>query len=204
VKNTLTTVQSIAAMTRRSAPDAGSAWETFDHRVRGMSKTHDLLTASQWEGASLRDIFTGELDLYQDPLKQRISLRGKPVKVGAKATLALGLAVHELATNAAKYGSLSVPEGRLAVQWTIVTIGGLPHLLIEWSESQGPRVAPPTRRGFGSRLLQRSLGLELGGDLKLTYEPSGLRCVITFPLHSVEEAVEDSGLATTNVLPFAR
>jgi PAS domain S-box-containing protein len=204
VKNTLATVQSIAVLTRRSSTDTGTAWDTFDHRIRGMSKTHDLLTASKWEGAFLKDILEGELNFYQDSLGKRVQLRGKSVRVGPKATLALGLAVHELATNAAKYGGLSMPHGRLHVRWSIISIGDLPHLLIEWVESGGPPVRPPDRQGFGSRLLQRSLGLELGGDLKLNYEPSGVRCVITFPLHEVDESTKTQSAETTNVLPLRR
>ncbi|MBL0404103.1 PAS domain-containing protein [Microvirga aerilata] len=187
VKNTLATVQSIAAMTARSSADPASAWTTFDARIRGMAKTHDLLTETHWVGASLKDILSNELELYQDSMRQRISLRGSPVSLEPRATLALGLAVHELATNAAKYGALSVPQGRLMVKWVNVRIQGLPHLLIEWVETNGPVVSPPTRQGFGSRLIQRGLAQELGGEIKLNFEPAGLRCVITFPLHRIEE-----------------
>jgi PAS domain S-box-containing protein len=186
VKNTLATVQSVAAMTARSAEDPAEAWKTFDARVRGMAQTHDLLTQSQWTSALLRDILAGELDFYQDTMRQRVFLHGNPVQLAPKATLALGLAVHELATNAAKYGALSVPEGRLSVRWAVVKIDGYPHLLIEWVESNGPPVAPPKRQGFGSRLIHRGLTQELGGDIKLTFEPSGVRCVITFPLQEVD------------------
>jgi two-component sensor histidine kinase len=150
-----------------------------------MARTQDLLTASHWEGALLRDVLAGELEPYQDTMRQRIALRGNPVTLGPEATLALSLAVHELATNAAKYGSLSVPAGKLVVRWRTVMLESLPQLLIEWAESGGPAVVPPTREGFGSRLIQRGLAQDLDGEIKLNYSPTGLICVITFPLHRV-------------------
>ncbi|HEY8381514.1 MAG TPA: HWE histidine kinase domain-containing protein [Microvirga sp.] len=189
VKNTLATVQSIAAMTARSSSDPAQAWETFEARIHGMAKTHNLLTQSQWEGAPLEDILTAELDPYQDMHKQRVLLHGKSVMLGPRAALAIGLATHELATNAAKYGALSNDRGRLAVRWTIVRIGGLPHILVEWAETGGPAVTKPSREGFGSRLI-RSLARELAGEIKLNYEPIGLRCVLTFPLMDDAESVE--------------
>ena len=185
VKNILATVQSIAAMTFRSSSDPKASLETFNARLIGMSKTQDLLTASQWEGASVRDILEAELDHYQDIMRQRIALRGKPVTLGPQATLAFSLAVHELATNAVKYGSLSAPQGRLVVRWRTVMIEALPHLLIEWAESGGPPVVAPTRQGFGTRLIQRGLAQDLGGTIKLNFASAGLLCVITFPLHRV-------------------
>ena len=185
VKNTLAVVQSIARMTFRSSANPEAALEAFSARLHGMARTQDLLTASHWEGAALRDILAGELDPYQDIMRQRIALRGNPVTLGSEATLALSLAVHELATNAAKYGSLSVPNGKLVVRWRTVSIESLPHLLIEWAESGGPPVVAPVRQGFGSRLIQRGLAQDLDGDIKLNFSSTGLICVITFPLHRV-------------------
>lgn len=188
VKNTLATVQAMATMTFRPPCDPDVARETFVGRILGMAKTHDLLTATQWEGASLRDLLLAELGPYQDLHGKRVHLRGKPVMLGTQATLALGLAVHELATNASKYGALSVPEGRLSVRWRTVRIEGEPHLLIEWAESNGPPVTPPTRQGFGSRLIQRGLAQDLGGEIKLNFAAAGLFCVITFPLNQVVDS----------------
>ena len=185
VKNALAVVQSIATLTFRSTADPRAALDAFNARLQGMARTQDLLTASQWEGASLRDLLAGELDPYQDIMRQRIALRGNPVILGAPATLAMSLAIHELATNAAKYGSLSVPNGKLVVRWRTVKIEDLPHLLVEWAESGGPPVVAPTRQGFGSRLIQRGLAQDLDGDIKMNFSPTGLICVITFPLHKV-------------------
>lgn len=191
VKNTLATVQSVAAMTRRAA-EAGDphAWDAFMGRLQGLAKTHDLLTNTSWNGALLQDVLKSELDPYQDPLRQRIRLRGPQVNLQPSAVLALGLAVHELATNAVKYGSLSNHDGRLTVMWAVTTGPGPALLLVEWVETGGPRVKKPDRQGFGTKLIQRGLAQQLGGEIKLDFSPSGVRCVITFPLESVAVALE--------------
>ncbi|MGO4388344.1 sensor histidine kinase [Microvirga sp. 2YAF29] len=186
VKNTLATVQSVASMTRRSAQQGDpAAWETFMGRIQGLAKTHDLLTASQWQGALLSDVLNNELEPYQDSMRQRIRLRGPKVNLQPSAVLALGLATHEMATNATKYGSLSSPEGRINVMWAVTPALNPPVLIVEWVESGGPRVMPPAREGFGTKLIQRGLAQQLGGEIKLDFRPEGIRCVITFPLQSV-------------------
>jgi two-component sensor histidine kinase/PAS domain-containing protein len=191
VKNTLATVQSVAAMTRRAA-EAGdpNAWDAFMGRLQGLAKTHDLLTSTSWSGALLEDVLRSELDPFQDPLRQRIRLRGPRVNLQPSAVLALGLAIHELATNAVKYGSLSADEGRLTVMWAVTGGPGPALLLVEWTESGGPRVTPPKRQGFGTKLIQRGLAQQLGGDIKLDFAPAGIRCVVTFPVESVVVALD--------------
>ncbi|WP_230530457.1 sensor histidine kinase [Microvirga roseola] len=194
VKNTLATVQSVASLTRRSADKGGpDAWDAFLGRIQGLAKTHDLLTATHWTGASLEDVLKNELDPYQDPLRQRIRLRGPRVNLQPSAVLALGLAIHELATNANKYGSLSVSEGRVSVMWAVTTGSNPPTLLVEWVESGGPHVKPPERQGFGTKLIQRGLAQQLGGEIKLDFAPAGIRCVISFPLKSVAVDLDEAG-----------
>ncbi|MEZ0169073.1 sensor histidine kinase [Microvirga sp. TS319] len=186
VKNTLATVQSVATMTRRAAEQGDEgAWDAFMGRVQGLAKTHDLLTATQWQGASLEDVLRSELDPYQDAMRQRIRLRGPRVNLQPGAVLALGLAIHELATNATKYGSLTLPEGRVSVMWAVALSLSPPVLIVEWVESGGPPVTPPRRQGFGTRLIQRGLAQQLGGEIKLDFQPEGIRCVITFPVKAV-------------------
>ena len=185
VKNTLATVQSVASLTRRSAENGDpKAWDAFLSRLQGLAKTNDLLTSASWKGALLRDVLRNELDPYQDLLRQRIRLRGPEIELKPGAVLALGLAIHEMATNATKYGSLSSTEGRVSVMWAI-TGGSNPLLLVEWVESGGPPVKPPERQGFGTKLIQRGLAQQLGGEIKLDFAPTGVRCVITFPLQAV-------------------
>ncbi|WP_262030658.1 sensor histidine kinase [Microvirga sp. Mcv34] len=186
VKNTLATVQSIASLTRRSADNSDpAAWNAFMDRLHGMAKTHDLLTATHWQGALLEDVLKNELEPYQDGMRQRIRLRGPRINLQPGAVLALGLAVHELATNAVKYGSLSVPDGKVHVMWAVTSGSGQPALLVEWVESGGPLVKKPERQGFGSKLIQRGLAQQLGGEIKLDFAPAGIRCVITFPISTM-------------------
>jgi two-component sensor histidine kinase len=154
-------------------------------RLQGLASTNDLLTATNWNGALLDDVLRSELDPYQDASKSRIDLRGPRVNLQPSAVLALGLAIHELATNAAKYGSLSDPRGRVSVMWALTTSTNSPSLLVEWVESGGPPVRPPQREGFGTKLIKRGLAQQLGGELKLEFPPSGARCVITFPVANV-------------------
>ena len=186
VKNTLATVQSVASMTRRAAEQGDpGAWDAFLGRLQGLAKTHDLLTATQWQGALLEDVLKNELDPYQDTMRQRIRLRGPKVNLQPSAVLALGLAIHELATNATKYGSLSAPEGKVNVMWAVAPSLNPPVLIVEWVESGGPPVVPPKRQGFGTKLIQRGLAQQLGGDIKLDFQTAGIRCVITFPIKNV-------------------
>jgi PAS domain S-box-containing protein len=186
VKNTLATVQSVASMTRRSAQqDDSGAWDAFMGRIQGLAKTHDLLTESQWQGALLSDVLNNELEPYQDTMRQRIRLRGPTVSLQPSAVLALGLAIHELATNASKYGSLSAPDGKVNVMWALTPALTPPLLIVEWVESGGPHVTPPARQGFGTKLIQRGLAQQLGGEIKLDFRPDGIRCIITFPVQGV-------------------
>lgn len=175
VKNTLATIQAISAQTLRTAPDLPSAREALDRRICSMAKAHDLLTLRAWTGANLTDIVMRAFDAFTPA---QVEMSGAAVEVSPKQALALSLALHELATNAAKYGALSRPEGRVRVQWGVQE--GM--LRLEWQESGGPPVAPPSKKGFGSRLLEELVASDLGGDTKLNYNVSGVRCSITATL----------------------
>jgi len=194
VKNTLATVQSIARMTHRSRGVPDDVWLAFSHRIEGLAKTHNLLTASNWEGANLHDILASELEPYQDRLRQRIRLRGPRVFLNARGVLAFGLALHELATNAAKYGSLSVEGGHLAVTWNVRSEESGRILHLEWVERNGPPVTPPTREGFGTRLLERVLATQGRACVKIEYLPEGLRFTAEIPLQPRTEAESDPNL----------
>jgi two-component sensor histidine kinase/PAS domain-containing protein len=175
VKNTLATIQAITAQTLRSASDLPSARQAVEHRIRAMAQAHDLLTMRDWTGADLKDVVKRTLDTFA-PAQMKMS--GIAVDVSPKHTLALSLALHELATNATKYGALSRPEGRVCVEW-----GAQDGLLrVNWEESGGPIVAPPVKKGFGSRLLEDLLVRDLGGATELNFCASGLRCSITAAL----------------------
>ena len=179
VKNTLATVQSLAWQSLRQDQSPLAARERFESRLIALSRTHDLLTHSSWEGATLKDVIAVELDPYQRDGGSGVDLHGPELRLNPRTTLALGLLFHELATNAAKYGALSVPEGHIEVVWE--AMGDAGPLRIEWRETGGPPVGPPERTGFGSRLVHQTVTRELGGRVRLDFEPTGLRCVLEIP-----------------------
>jgi len=178
VKNTLATVQSIVIQTMRAAADLPSARESIEDRVQSLARAHDLLTAENWSGADLTETIERALEPFRPSDSARLVIEGPPVRLAPRQALALSMAMHELATNAAKYGALTQPEGRVRIAWTVTD--GVLHL--RWTEEGGPAVTPPTQRGFGSRLLESGLAGELGGSARLAYEPTGLVCEIIAPL----------------------
>src|SRR4029079_1107997 len=169
VKNTLASIQAITALTLRGARDLPSAAEALDHRIRSMAQAHDLLTLRAWTGANLTDVVARAVEAFTPA---QVKMSGNAVDISPKHALALSLALHELATNATKYGALSRSEGRVSVQWNVHD--GTLHL--DWDESDGPPVARPTHKGFGSRLLEELVIHDLGGETKLSYDESGVRC----------------------------
>ncbi|MGX7707400.1 sensor histidine kinase [Methylobacterium sp. Gmos1] len=181
VKNTLATVQSMARQTARSAASLADFTGSFEARLLAMSQTHNVLTANHWEGAGLRGILSAELEPYAGGRADRIRLEGPPVSLTPAVALPLGMAIHELATNAAKYGALSVGTGQVAVEWRLDPQAGAETLSLSWRESGGPPVAPPTRTGFGTRLIRTSLERELAGEVRLDYAETGLVCRIAVP-----------------------
>jgi two-component sensor histidine kinase len=176
VKNTLFTVQSLARQSLGRPADTPGL-QAFNERIMALARAHDLLTQSVWEGADLKAILEETLEPYQD----RTILAGPSVDLTPNAALALSMVFHELGTNAVKYGALSAPEGAVTVVWH-VDPGALHRLTLHWEERGGPPVSPPSRTGFGSRLIAASLKSDLGGDARLDYRPTGLVCVLTLSL----------------------
>jgi len=186
VKNTLATVQSIAAQSLKGVSDVASR-ETLDARLVALSRTHDLLARGSWEGASLRDLLLQELEPYRSEEDARFVVEGPDFALRPNAALALGMAFHELATNAAKYGSLSKPAGRVRVGWDLLRRSELSMLRLKWAETGGPPVETTDRKGFGSILIERGLSLELDCKAELDFAPSGLVCTIEIPLPTGKE-----------------
>lgn len=182
VKNTLATVQSLAMQTLRGAENNELARAMFESRLAALSRAHDLLTNENWEGAGLRDVVERALAPFRPEESGRIAVGGPHVRLTPKQALALSIAIHELATNAVKYGALSNQSGKVAVQWSVAAAPDGGALELTWTESGGPDVAPPARVGFGSRLIQRGLALELGGEARIEYRPAGVVAVITTSL----------------------
>ncbi|HYY85032.1 MAG TPA: PAS domain S-box protein, partial [Beijerinckiaceae bacterium] len=183
VKNTLTTVQSIAWQTFRQNLPPEVARERFEARLLALSRTHNLLNDSKWEGAALGNILIEELQPYGAGERKRFGLQGPYIHLAPRLAVVLGMAFHELTTNAAKYGALSVPTGSVHVTWRVFSPdeGGEPWIRIEWREEGGPPVTPPSRRGFGSRLVSSTVERELAGKLEVRFDPEGLFCAIEVP-----------------------
>jgi two-component sensor histidine kinase len=181
VKNTLATVQSIAVQTLRGSGVAANARDAFSARLLALSRTHDQLSRAGWESADFRSILGEVFAPYQSDGNAQVRLEGRSIRLPPQRALLLAMVMHELATNAAKYGALSVATGALKVTWN-VTNGNGQRLVIEWQETGGPKVKPPQRRGFGSRLAERAIKNELNGAAQIVFAPDGLHCKFEIPL----------------------
>jgi PAS domain S-box-containing protein len=183
VKNTLATVQSIAWQALRKASDPEVIRESIESRLFALSRSHDLLTRDNWEGAGLLDVVNAALEPFgvAGPRAGRFVITGQNIRLTPKATLALGVAFHELATNAAKYGALSDDTGSIQIGWTIEPTTEGNRLILHWQEKDGPPVAPSTRKGFGSQVIERGLAHELEAVVRLDYRADGLICTIDIP-----------------------
>lgn len=183
VKNTLATVQSIVWQAVRKSRDPNDIREAIESRLLALSRSHNLLTGTHWTGASLDELIRGILKPFglDEGRSGRITVAGGDVFLSAKATLALSLTLNELATNAAKYGALSNGTGSVAIGWKIETHALGDRLILTWVEQDGPSVAAPLRKGFGSRIIERGLAYELGGSADLQYRAEGLICIVNIP-----------------------
>ena len=176
VKNTLASIQSIVRQTLRPDETPVHVRERLIDRLLAMSAAHDVLTRESWEGAGLEEIVLQSLAPFVDDQEpDRIMVSGPNLRVGASTALSLALAMHELATNAVKYGALSTPGGKVVVAWDL---GEGERAVLTWTETGGPPVATPERKGFGTRLLDRGLSADLGGQPKLSFEVEGVRAVL--------------------------
>jgi two-component system, chemotaxis family, sensor kinase Cph1 len=185
VKNTLSIIQSLVRFTARSAASLEEFNATLQSRLLTMARVQTLLTQNHWEGLSIRAIIDDELAPFRQAKENACRISGEPVALKPKAALAVSMAIHELATNAAKYGALSAPGGRLRVEWRRRREKGEEHLALSWKESGGPAVAPPTRSGFGRMLIERTMAIDLGGEAKLVFAPSGVQCSLRIPLSQI-------------------
>jgi PAS domain S-box-containing protein len=188
VKNTLATVQSIASQTLRNAATLDEAQGAFEARLFALSRAHDVLTRENWEGASLRAIISEAIAPYSNAREDRLHLRGPDVRLTPRMALALAMALQELSTNAVKHGALSNEVGEIRISWGLDATQAPPHLHLRWEESGGPPVQAPKRRGFGTRLIERSLALDLEGDVEIRFAPGGVICTVDTPLEPAEQS----------------
>ncbi len=177
-KNLLAVIQAMARQTAARSDNTEEFVESFAARLQAMAASHDLLVSQSWYGADLKELVLAHLAQSIDPGSPQIEIEGDPHSITADAAQNLGLALHELTTNAAKYGALSVLGGKLSVSWT--TVDGKIRLV--WKERGGPEVVPPRRNGFGRMLLERLVGPALDGDVNIDFAPEGVSCVIEFPV----------------------
>jgi two-component sensor histidine kinase len=179
VKNTLANVLSILSLTRRRTSDLDSFADSLEGRIRALSATHDLLTVTDWGTTPLRAVIEAELQHFRAALDDAILLDGPPLELAPNDALSFGLAIHELATNAAKYGALSVAGGKVTIRWRMA---GEQLAEVEWEESGGPPVAGQRRRGFGTELIEKIVAHELRQPVALDFRPEGVRCVLRVPV----------------------
>jgi two-component sensor histidine kinase len=180
VKNTLAILQSIATQTFRSASKAER--EKFEGRLGALAEAHNLLSREKWQGSDLQDLVGRVLQPYVINSPERVRLSGPKIPLSPRLSVVLSMIIHEIATNAAKYGALSNDTGTVALDWEAVTENGKPKLRLVWAESGGPLVTAPVQRGFGSRLIERSARDQLGGEATVDFLPRGVVCTVTCSL----------------------
>ena len=182
VKNTLSAVQSIANLTLRTSETPADFVPAFTGRLQSLSKAYEMLTRESWGGLPLRQVVAQALEPYCDIDGEVIRVEGPDLHLASETALSFLSTLHELATNAARYGSLSVDQGRLDVAWSVATDGEKPTMELVWQESGGPPVAPPARRGFGVQIIEHSLSHRVGGEAALSFPESGVVFRLTAPL----------------------
>jgi len=185
VKNTLALVQGLALQSLRGERDPAEERSAFEARLAALANAHDLLTREQWQGATLGRLVTEAAAPHCGTPggEDRVTIQGPAIRLAPKAAVSIVMALHELCTNAVKYGSLSSPEGRVTISWAIHD----GRFTLEWRESGGPQIDPPARRGFGIRMIERVLATDLGGEVVTRFDSPGFVCSIDAPLPVIRE-----------------
>ena len=200
VKNTLAMTQAIASQSLRHARSASDFVESFTGRVQALAKAHSLLTDRKLEGAELTELVREQVTL--GVADERVICSGPTVILGAQPAIHLALVLHELATNARKYGGLSVPQGRLSVKWEVHSSGSR-TLLLDWTESGGPQVSAPLTAGFGTTLIERTLQTH-GGQATVRYGVTGVTCKLRLPLGETARPEVEAALAALSISAHAQ
>ncbi|WP_420738270.1 sensor histidine kinase [Bradyrhizobium japonicum] len=182
IKNTLATVSAIASQSLRNLPGAEHAQHAIEGRLLALGRAHDLLLQSQWSSADLGRIVRGATEAFDNPDVPKFTIAGPDVRMTSGAVIAIAMTLNELCTNTTKFGALSVPAGRIDIAWTLDPTSQRLHL--KWIEKDGPEVRAPEKRSFGTRLIE-TLGKQLKGDVRLTYESGGFVYALDVPLASV-------------------
>src|ERR1700687_2967389 len=183
IKNTLATVSAIASQSLRTATSIEHGQQAIESRLLALGRAHDLLLQVRWSSASLAHIVQGATEPYDSEGEGKFSIQGPDFKIASGAVIALAMTLNELCTNTTKFGALSAPAGRIEIAWTIDEKNERLHLT--WTEKDGPPVQTPTRRSFGTRMIE-TLGKQLNGKVEMAYAPNGFVYVLDVPLSSLK------------------
>lgn len=188
IKNTLATVSAIASQSLRNAPNIEHAQHAIEGRLLALGRAHDLLLQTRWTSADLGKIVQGSTEAFDNPDSPKFSIEGPGVQANSDGVIAIAMTLNELCTNATKFGALSVPAGHVDIAWTVG--GSPPRVHLTWSEKDGPLVQAPSKRSFGTRLIE-TLGRQLKGDVQMTYEAGGFVYTLDLPLASLTSSVAE-------------
>jgi two-component sensor histidine kinase len=183
IKNTLATVSAIAAQSLRNATSIEHGQEAIESRLQALGRAHDLLLQARWSSASLAHIVQGATEPYDSQGEGKFTIEGPDFKIASGAVIALAMTLNELCTNTTKFGALSVPTGRINIAWTINE--KTKRLRLTWTEKGGPAVHAPTRRSFGTRMIE-TLGKQLNGEVEMAYAPGGFDYALDVPMASLK------------------
>jgi PAS domain S-box-containing protein len=184
-KNLLAVIQAMARQTARHTGSVETFLTQFGARLQALAASHDLLIRESWYGASLGELVRSQLGVYLDGTAAQVSIEGPAIAIKPEAAQNLGLALHELAVNAAKFGALSVPVGRVAITWNRVENVDGSAVELDWREKLGPKVKARRRKGFGSMVIERNLARALDARVELEFDPDGLHCHIVIPANQI-------------------
>lgn len=187
VKNMLAIASAIASQSLREAPGLDAAAATIASRLHALGVSHDLLIRESFTGAGCRTLIENAILAFQTEGLKQFTITGNNIAISSGPAVALSMVIHELCTNALKYGALSVPDGRVSITWSVD--GGTKRFRLEWKESGGPNVVEPLKKSFGSRFIEQALPGQLQGEARLIFEPSGIICDVNIPLSSLQEPV---------------
>jgi two-component sensor histidine kinase len=183
VKNTLAVVSAITSQSIKSASSLAEAGKTIGDRLQALAVAQDLLVHERWTGAGCRTLIESAVKAFQSKGLDKFEIAGENITVSSGPAVSLSMVIHELCTNAVKYGSLSVPGGHVSISWTAVG----QRFKLHWKESGGPLVQEPSRKSFGSRLIEQALPGQLQGEARLKFETDGLSCEVNIPLAIMQE-----------------
>ncbi len=186
VKNTLAIVSAITSQSLKTATSLEQASKTISERLHALGVAQDLLIREHWTGADCRTLIESAVKAFQSKSLDQFTITGKSIPITSGPAISLSMVIHELCTNAVKYGALSVPDGRVSIDW-LISNDDPKRFILSWVETGGPAVVEPERKSFGSRLIEKSLPGQLRGEARLQFRPEGLVCDVNIPLSAMQE-----------------